>query len=258
MDPKTLRDLAQHLDLARLQRREVERLTVQHPTLDLDEAYAIQREGIALRQERGEVVVGWKMGLTSQAKREQMNLKAPVYGVLTDAMQVRGTFAVGQGIHPKIEPELAFLTGRELHGTITREQAAQALTGVCAAMEILDSRYVGFQYFSLPDVVADNSSSAWFVLPGVWTPLEGLDLASLTMTLHVDGVAVRSARSEAISGHPIESVVQLVAMLAAHGQSLPAGSVVLAGAATVAEPLKSGMVIRLDVEGLESVEVQSV
>jgi 2-oxo-3-hexenedioate decarboxylase len=258
LQDETVRELAETLDAARLERREVERLTVAHPSLDLDDAYAIQRAGVTLRQVRGEVVVGWKMGLTSKAKREQMNLTAPVYGVLTDAMQVRAAFQVGAGIHPKIEPEIAFLTGHELHGQITREEAAAAVTGVCAAMEILDSRYVGFQYFSLPDVVADNSSSSHFVVPGVWQPLADLDLGNLTMTMHVDGVAVQSARSDAISGHPLESLVQLVAMLAAHGQSLPAGSLVLAGAATVAEKLKPGMVVRLDVTGLASVAVTTV
>ncbi len=263
LDAQTIRELAVYLDQARLQRREVERLTVLHPDLELDDAYAIQRAGLALRQERGEVIVGWKMGLTSKAKREQMNLRAPVYGVLTDAMQVHGRFEIGAGIHPKIEPEIAFLTAHALHGAVTLEQAAAAVTGVCAAMEILDSRYVGFKYFSLPDVVADNSSSSHFVLPweagsiaaGKWRPLAGLDLANLQMTMSVDGVAVQSAKSHEISGHPLESLVQLCAMLAAHGQGLPAGSVVLAGAATVAEMLRPGMRVRLEVEGLESVEV---
>jgi 2-oxo-3-hexenedioate decarboxylase len=197
------------------------------------------------------------MGLTSKAKREQMNLASPVYGVLTDAMAVAagGAFTVAGGIHPKIEPEIAFLIGPSVRGNLSFEQALSAIVGVAPAMEILDSRYVGFKYFSLPDVVADNSSSSHFVLGGEWLSPNGIDLAALTMTMSVDGVPVQSALSAAISGHPVQSLVQLCAMLAEHGMGLPAGSIVLAGAATVAEPLRAGIAVRLDVAQLGSLEV---
>ncbi|HLM48665.1 MAG TPA: 4-oxalocrotonate decarboxylase, partial [Myxococcaceae bacterium] len=159
-------ELARLLDQARLEAREIPPLTRQHPDLQLREADAIQAEGLRLRTARGERVVGLKMGLTSEAKRRQMNLESPVYGVLTDRMQVQagGVIALAQGIHPKIEPEIAFRTSRELGGKVTRDEVLDACASVFAAMEILDSRYRDFKYFSLPDVVADNSSSSLFVL----------------------------------------------------------------------------------------------
>ena len=159
-------ELARLLDQARLEAREIPPLTRAHAALSLPEAYAIQAEGIRLRTARGERVVGLKMGLTSEAKRRQMNLDSPVYGVLTDRMQVPagGMLRLQGAIHPKIEPEIAFRTSRELRGRISREQALDACASVFAAMEILDSRYTDFKYFSLPDVVADNSSSSLFVL----------------------------------------------------------------------------------------------
>ena len=235
--------LALELDRARLEKRELAPLT-DTTKFGLSEAYEIQSRGIDLRLARGERIVGFKMGLTSEAKRKQMNLDAPCYGVLTDRMRVEGSLAVAEGIHPKTEPEIAFITSRPLHGRITREEAARSISAVMPALEILDSRYRGFKYFSLPDVVADNSSSAWFVLG---TALKPRELGKLKMKLLVDGKVEQEADSNAISGHPLESLVQLCAM---HPQPIPAGSVILAGAATLAVPVEPGREYALEVEAL--------
>ena len=104
------------------------------------EAYAIQEKGIEFRVARGERLVGFKMGLTSEAKRKQMNLNAPLYEVLTDLMEVRDEFSLSWSIHPKIEPELAFLIEEELPENPSREQVLQAAGAMCACLEILDSR----------------------------------------------------------------------------------------------------------------------
>jgi len=170
--------LAVHLDDARRHGREVERLTLEAPDLDLSQAYRVMDAGIALRVGRGERVIGLKMGLTSEAKRRQMSLDAPIYGVLTDAMVVRGTFQLRGSLHPKIEPEIAFRFARGLQGTPDRAGVLAACTGVGPALEILDSRYRDFKYFSLPDVVADNASSSHVVLPERWVEVEGRDLSA--------------------------------------------------------------------------------
>jgi 2-oxo-3-hexenedioate decarboxylase len=250
-------ELARLLDQARLDGRAIPPLTRAHPALSLRDAYAIQAEGIRLRKARGERVVGLKMGLTSEAKRKQMNLDSPVYGVITDRMQVPagGVFRPQGFIHPKIEPEIAFRTSRELRGRITREEALDACASVLAAMEILDSRYIDFKYFSLPDVVADNSSSAMFVLGTTERPPRELELAKLGMSMEVNGGVVQSALSSAISGDPVLSVVQLCELLDARGESLPAGSIVLAGAATAAHMLQAGDQVRLTVDGLGSLSI---
>jgi 2-oxo-3-hexenedioate decarboxylase len=251
MTPETIHKLAQALDGALLERREIEPLTKTHGSFSLEEAYAVQRACLAARQGRGEQIVGYKMGLTSRAKREQMNLGSPIYGPLTSAMRVpdAGDISIASGIHPKAEPEVAFVTARELRGSVTRQEALAACSGVAAALEILDSRFVGFKYFSLPDVVADFCSSWRFVL-GEVHPLR--EVGELPMRLFVDGELRSEAASSAISGHPAESLVQLVAMLDAHGSALPAGSIVLAGAATAAEQLQPGMRVELQIEGLGS------
>jgi len=118
-------------------------------------------------------------------------------------------------------------------------------------MEILDSRFAGFKYFSLPDVVADNCSSWRFVI-GDWTPPR--ELGGLAMRMSIDGFLAQQADSNAISGHPLESLVQLVAMLP---HPLPAGSIVLAGAATIAVALEPGMEITLEVKELGAVRLRA-
>jgi len=243
--------LAKELDEALLGRREIAPLGKTHGDFDLEMAYRIQERGIALRLARGEKIVGYKMGLTSAAKRAQMSLGLPIYGVLTDAMRVEGSLRVGDGVHPKVEPEIAFVTGRQLSGHLSRSEAFAALQGVAPALEILDSRFTGFKYFSLPDVVADDCSSWKFVLGPVQDPR---DTGGLAMRMSVDGRLAQEADSNAISGHPLESLVQLVELLP---HPLPAGSIVLAGAATVAEALRPGMEIALEVERLGSVSLRA-
>ena len=248
--------LAGHLDDARRHGQEVERLTLEAPDLDLPQAYRVMDAGIALRVARGERVIGLKMGLTSEAKRRQMSLDAPIYGVLTDAMVVQGTFHLRGSLHPKIEPEIAFRFARGLQGSPDRAGVLAACTGVGPALEILDSRYRDFKYFSLPDVVADNASSSHVVLPEQWVEVEGRDLSAVELVMSIDRAPRQRATGAAISGDPVLSVVQLCALLSARGRSLPPGSVVLAGAATVAEPLAAGVEVGLAAGWLGNLSVR--
>jgi 2-oxo-3-hexenedioate decarboxylase len=173
-------------------------------------------------------------------------------------MEVRAGagFPLAGTIHPKIEPEIAFRIGKTLRGKVGREDAIQACSGATAALEILDSRFKDFKYFSLEDVVADNSSSSHFILGTRWTELAKLDLPALELSLSHDGEVVQKALGSAISGDPLNSLLQLCELLDSRGGlPLPAGSIVLAGAATAAVQLKPGSRIRLSVPGLDEIEV---
>src|SRR5690606_26271456 len=129
---KNLESLASMLHEARVTARPISQLTKTYTDLTRDEAYTIQELQFRARENAGETLVGWKMGLTSEAKRKQMNLDSPLYGVLTDKMQVSsgGTFSLKGTIHPKIEPEIAFLIAKDLEGAVTREQVLKACSGV--------------------------------------------------------------------------------------------------------------------------------
>ncbi len=244
------------LNQARLHGRPIEQLS-RHVQMNRSDAYEIQEQQWAQRCQAGEQLLGWKMGLTSEAKRKQMNLDSPLYGFLSNRMQVdNGSVFLNQGlIHPKIEPEIAFLIGRDLNSVPTRQEAYESIEAVAAALEILDSRYQEFRYFSMEDVIADNSSSSHFVV-GPWVrDFSVLDLSSLTLEMTVNGQAAQKGISRDISGDPVLSLVQLCELLKARNQVLKKGSLVLAGAATQAEALRDQMKVELFVQSLPPVSV---
>lgn len=254
---------AQTLDRHVREGRELKRITHTVPGLTIQDGYRIQAAGIQLRLGRGEKIIGYKMGLTSQAKMKQMGVDSPISGVLTDVMRIDdgSTYSLSdpklRPIHPKIEPEIAFITARELKGRVSADEALAACEGVCAAMEIIDSRYLNFE-FQLPDVLADNTSANAFVLGRtIKKPSElGEALGNLGMVLEANGQPVLFGSSAAIYGHPAASLAALVEILSARGESLPAGSIVLAGGATAAIPLERGQTVRTAVQDLSDVSIR--
>jgi 2-oxo-3-hexenedioate decarboxylase len=137
-----------------------------------------------------------------------------------------------------------------LSGTVDATTAMSAVAAVAAALEIIDSRYRDFK-FSLTDVVADNSSSSALVV-GRWVE-PTFDLGTLRMQLVIDGVVRQTGSSAAILGHPIESLINAARLVAERGETLKAGDIVMAGAATAAEALAPGQQVRAEAERLGSV-----
>ena len=253
MDEQTL-NLARILDDAANSATPVAQLTIEHPDLTLEQAYDIQRASMQLRFERGESLVGMKMGLTSRAKMEQVGVHEPIYGHLTSAMK-RGSgdhLVISEQIHPRIEPEIAFLLRQDLEGPVTAVEALGAVEWVIAALEVIDSRYKDFQ-FTLPDVVADNASSTRFFLGETRRRPEDLDLGNLGMVMQLNGTVAETGSSAAILDHPARSLAELANMLHRRGERLRAGQIVLAGGATRAIHVSQGDKIRLDVHNLGSV-----
>jgi len=219
--------------------------------LGLDDAYAVQALSLARRYARGERMVGFKMGLTSRAKMLQVGVDEVIWGRLTNAMRVEegGEVAMESYVHPRAEPEIAFLLAEPLSGDISAVQAMAAVEAVAPAVEIIDSRYQNFK-FSLGDVVADNSSSSGFIV-GNWCAPES-DISNLGMLLEANGRVVQAGSSAAILGHPVRALVAAARMVAKWGETLQAGDIVLAGAATAAHHLQPGMNIRVSVQNLGS------
>ncbi|MBU3867225.1 fumarylacetoacetate hydrolase family protein [Streptomyces sp. 4503] len=250
--------LARTLDDAALRARAVPRLT-DTADLDVETGYAVQRALVERRLARGERLAGIKLGFTSEAKMRQMGVDDLIWGRLTDAMRFTdgATVSLDRFVHPRIEPEIAFLLGSPVTGHISDEEAAAAVTAVAPAYEIIDSRYEGFR-FSLPDVVADNSSSSGFGV-GPWREVRSFDpvtgLADLGMALEVDGLTVETGSSAAILGHPLRSVTAAARLAADAGLVLEKGWVVLAGAATAAVPLEPGRQVRVNAGPLGFVDI---
>ena len=217
--------------------------------LALDEAYDVQRALVQHRIDRGARRVGMKMGFTSRAKMVQMGISDMIWGRLTSDMMVEDGAAIDHGrfVHPRAEPEIAFLIGKRLAGPVTPLQALEAVAGVAPAIEIIDSRYEDFK-FSLADVVADNSSSSGFVV-GPWSA-PAVDTANLGMLFTVDGRPAGMVSSAALLGHPLRSLAAASRLAEAAGEVLDPGSIVLAGGAAAAIALRPGTVVGLEVEAL--------
>jgi 2-oxo-3-hexenedioate decarboxylase len=217
--------------------------------LSLDEAYAIQRASVGRRLARGERGIGVKMGFTSRAKMVQMGLSDVIWGRLTSGMQVEENSAVelGRYVHPRVEPEIAFVLKRGLNGDETGPAALAAVEAIAPALEIIDSRYRDFR-FSLPEVIADNASSSGFVI-GAWCD-PCIDFSNLGLVLSIDGRAVQVGSTAALLGHPLRSLVAAARLAAAAGEPLQAGAIVMAGGATSAEWLRPGQYVSVEMERL--------
>lgn len=261
---KTSSQLAQYaaaLDEAVTSRKAIEQLS-RSASLTLDDAYRVQATGAELRAARGDELVGVKLGFTSKAKALQMGVSDVIFGRLYAGGEYvdGGSVAMEDFIHPRVEPEVAFRLGAEFDPRAAPDLAAElqaAVDAVAPGLEIIDSRYANFQ-FSLTDVVADNTSAAGFVT-GDWQPV---DLTSTEarfndrqVTLEIDGASAATGNTSDILGDPILALPAIARMAAAQGVVLPAGSVLLAGAATGAVALRGEVTVGTAVPGLGSVSV---
>ena len=238
---RTLDDAALHAHSTKQLSDEVE--------LTLDEGYDVQAASIARRLARGEKRVGVKMGFTSRAKMVQMGIDDMIWGRLTDGMIVEDgdTISLADYVHPRIEPEVAFLLSRRLEWPVTTAEAISAIEAVAPAMEIIDSRYRDFK-FSLSDVVADNASSSGFII-GAWQSA-GVDLANLGVIMEINGRPRQIGSTAAILGHPARALVSAARLSTEAGEPLEAGWIVMAGGATAAEALSAGDHVRETVQNL--------
>jgi 2-keto-4-pentenoate hydratase len=250
--------LAELLGAAR-ERREIGPLSALWPELDEAGAYAIARRLVAqLTADEGTHAAGLKLGLTSKAKQKQMNIREPIYGELLASRQVAEgeSLRVGDLIHPKAEPEIALVLGRELKGPgVTAAQAREAIAAACVAIEIIDSRFKDYA-FALPDCVADNASAARHMISTYRVPLAGLDLRTLGAVFEKNGEVVGTGAGAAVDGDPANGLAWLANKLAAAGRSIAAGTIVMTGSLTDAIALAPGDVVSVTIARLGSLTLR--
>lgn len=227
------------------------------PGFDADTAYLVQDRLLQMRTERGETVVGIKLGVTSRAKQRQVNVTEPGVAWLTDAMPLPAgePVPIASHIQPRVEPEIAFVLGKDIEGPgVTAADAVDAIAYVFGALEIIDSRYTGYS-FTMADATADNASSGRYVMGAVPVRPDRLDLGLEACLLEMDGEVVDSATGRAVLGNPAEALAFAANKLAERGHALRAGWVVLTGGMTDAVPLAPGRSISARFTNLGSVTV---
>ena len=222
---------------------------------DSEAAYAVQMINTRFWTAAGRRIVGRKVGLTAKAVQTQLGVNQPDFGVLFDDMQIEdgATLPLAALIQPKVEAEVALVLHADLDDPNTSPEAVLAAVGtVHAAIEIVDSRIADWK-ISFADTVADNGSSAYFVLSKQSRTPENLDLYACGMVMEINGSVASIGAGAACLGHPLNAASWLARTLAQRRDPLRAGDIILTGALGPMSPLKAGDRVRAVVGSLAEV-----
>jgi 2-keto-4-pentenoate hydratase len=223
--------VAQTLATAERDRAPVPPLRDTWPDLDVVDSYTIQLLNIADRLEGGATVRGHKVGLSSHAMQEMMGVDEPDYGHLLSDMEVFSDdpVSVSRYCMPRVEVEVAFVLGQTLPGEGCTEADVLAATEyVTASIELIDSRIKDWD-IKIADTIADNASSAGFVLGTTQVDPADVDLKAIGARLLCNGEEVAAGRSDAVLGDPVTAVAWLARKVASFGVTLEAGHVIMPG-----------------------------
>jgi 2-oxo-hept-3-ene-1,7-dioate hydratase len=261
LDDAARQDAAKRLDEAEETRTPIGQLSLQYPEMTVDDAYAVQREWMAMKLAEGRRLRGRKIGLTSRAMQQSVNITEPDYGAIYDDMffDDGSEIPLRRFIAPRVEVELAFVLGDGLSGPgCTVFDVLSATEYVTPALEILDAR-VQMQDAAtghsrtIVDTIADNAADAGIVTGGrAVRPLD-IDLRWAAALLYVNGVVEESGVAAAVLNHPANGVAWLANKLAAYDVPLEAGQVVLAGSFTRAVWAHAGDTFHADYGSLGSI-----
>ena len=223
---------------------------------DIPSAYAVQRLLTEDSLRRGLHMVGHKIGLTSPAVQRQLGVDQPDSGVLFSDMQVANgtTVETGALLQPKVEAEIAFILADDLDGDLSESRIRAAAGVAIPAIEIVDSRVRDWS-ISIVDTIADNGSSALFVLGSEVAPAADLDFASRTMQLTQDGAVASTGRGSDCLGSPLNALRWLARTARDNGSPLRAGHIVLSGALGPMVPVRPGSTYTAQIDKIGSVEV---
>lgn len=260
MNVDKIKQIADLLEAAQNKQESMSAVTAIEPSLTVTDAYKIQLANIQKRLNVGEKVVGKKVGLTSKAMQESLGVDEPDYGHLLDSMVITGENPVVKAdkvLQPRVEGELAFILKEDLVGpNITTEDVLKATDVILPAIEIVDSRIKDWK-ITLADTVADNGSSAFYILGDKAFKPDDLDRIGVEMKLTKNGELINEGNGTAVLGDPAYCVAWLANKLTEFDISLKAGEVILSGALSAAIDAVSGDVFTCQfTEGLGDVTIQ--
>jgi len=212
-------------------------LSLQYPDLNMDDAYRIQSGIMAHKLDAGRRVIGWKIGLTSKAMQQALNIDIPDSGILFDDMAFDSdcTIAAGRFIQPRIEAEIAFVMKKQIGGEqVTRDEVLQAIDYVTPAIEILDTRIVRKdaktgQTRNVNDTISDNAANAGIVVGTSQHALDAHDLRWVGAIVSRNAEVEETGLGAGVLNDPVESVLWLIQRMAHYGQQVEPGHVILSG-----------------------------
>jgi 2-keto-4-pentenoate hydratase len=251
-------DVARALAAAEIGRTPIPPLRETWPALDVVDAYEIQLLNIRQRLAAGATIKGHKVGLSSLAMQQMMNVDEPDYGhLLSDMECLEGTpISASAYCMPRVEVEVAFILGETLPGEGCTEQDVLAATEwVAPSIELIDSRIQNWN-IKIGDTIADNASSAGFILGPERVRPADIDLRSIEARLRCNGEQVAEGRSDAVLGNPVTAVAWLARKVASFGVTLEAGHVILPGSVHRAIDAHPGDAFEAEFDGLGTVRLE--
>jgi 2-keto-4-pentenoate hydratase len=249
---------AKQLYEARRDRQPIEPFTDADPDLGMADGYTIAKQLTSMLVSDGDTVVGYKVGLTSKPMQQMIGVDSPDHGPVLGSTVYNDGAAVSLSrfIQPKIEAEIAFMLGAALRGPgVTVPAARQAIAGMVAAMEIVDSRFANWR-IRLADTVADLASNGAVALSSRVVPLDGVDPRLIGMVLTNRGELVDTGAGAAALGDPVAVVAWLANTLGEMGAGLEAGQLVMTGALHAAVSMQAGDVYRAEFDRLGPVTIR--
>ena len=237
MTPEQVQDAARMLFEAEQTRDQCGLLSIAYPDMNLDDAYAVQAALVDMKLAAGAKIIGWKIGLTSRAMQQALNITTPDSGVLFDDMlfETDGIVPKGRFIQPRIEAEIAFVMKHDLAGAdVTRDDVVDATDYVTPSLEILDTRILRADPESgkariITDTVSDNAANAGIVLGAQRHTVDAFDLRWVGAIVRRDGVVEETGLGAGVLDDPVTGILWLVHRLAQYGQGIRAGDIVLSG-----------------------------
>lgn len=256
-------DAAADLQNAEVTQRQIGLLSLRYPSLSMNDAYRIQAALIEKKKALGRSVIGWKIGLTSKAMQQALNIDIPDSGVLLDDMRfVSGaTVPKGHFIQPRIEAEIAFVMKSVLEGEhISRDDVVAATDYVTPSIEILDTRILRADPQTgkarvVCDTISDNAANAGIVLGSQQHDLAVQDLRWVGAIVSKNGEVEETGLGAGVLNDPVESVVWLARRLTQYGQRIEAGQVILSGSFIRPVECPSGSRIEADFAAFGSVSI---
>lgn len=251
------REAAHALAVAERDRAPIAPLRETYPDIDAADAYEIQLLNIRRRLADGATVHGHKVGLSSKAMQEMMGVDEPDYGHLLSDMEVFPDRPVSAGryCYPRVEVEVGFILGAPLRGEgCTEDDVIAATEAVAPAIELIDSRIADWK-IRIGDTIADNASSAGYVLGPDRVKPTDIDLLTIDARLIKNGGKVAEGRSDAVLGNPVTAVAWLARKVASFGVTLEAGHVILPGSVHRAIDVAPGDDFEAVLDGLGTVRL---
>ncbi|MBP8215337.1 MAG: 2-oxopent-4-enoate hydratase [Propionivibrio sp.] len=260
MDQQQITQLGDELYAALTAGKTVSPLTSRGFDITIEDAYHIQQRMLARRIEKGEKVIGKKIGVTSKAVMNMLGVGQPDFGYLLDGMVYNEGESIPMDtlIQPKAEGEIAFLLNKDLMGPgLTAADILAATEGVMACFEIVDSRIQDWK-IKIQDTVADNASCGVFVLGDKLVDPKKVDLSMCGMVLEKNGEIVVTGAGAATMASPVNAMVWLANTLGRLGIGLNAGDIVLSGALGAMVPVQAGDSLRCTIGGIGGCSVRFI